>query len=191
MKPTPSKRSRAGEPSVGRARRPGRSVTVSGASSSSPIRSQALAVSCAKANRKPSDRIGHSSTVNRATKPTRPPTVSAPVFTATAPPTRMSARVTCGWNSKTHHSSASVRTLSSSQPAQPGGLRVVAVEHQPAAAQRLHHPDALDGLLDVGGQLALLVLHRAATGCCSAAPSAGPATDSGTVVSSTARPSGQ
>ena len=68
---------------------PGRSATVIGASSSSPIRSQALAVSCANANRKPSDRIGHSRTVNSATKPTSPPTVRAPVFTASAPPTRI------------------------------------------------------------------------------------------------------
>ena len=46
------------------------------------------------------------------------------------------------------------------QPPQPGGLGVVAVEHQPAAAERLDHPDALHRLLDVGGQLALLVLHQ-------------------------------
>ena len=38
------------------------------------------------------------------------------------PPTRITARVTCGCNSKTHHSSARVRTLSSSSRAQPGRL---------------------------------------------------------------------
>ena len=77
------------------------------------------------------------------------------------------------------------------QPAQPGRLGVVAVEDQPAAAQRLDHPDALDGLLDVGGELALLVLHPAGLDVVPPLPAQGRATDSGTVVSSTASPSGQ
>ena len=167
-------------------------MTVIGASSSSPIRSQALAVSCAKANRKPSDRIGHSSTVNSATKPTSPPTVSAPVFTATRAADQdhreRHLRVELE-DAPQQRQGADLVQLQAAAAA--AALRVVAVEHQPAAAERLDHPDALHGLLDVGGQLALLVLHPPRLDVVAPLPAQRRATDSGTVVSSTARPSGQ